>query len=90
MPGRDFHDIVNEPRTISIRLPGRRPGGSHRERPAAKSTKDCFRFGLREILRRGREIMAGDRLVGGPRAVAFDLAGVAGKALSEETPVQRQ
>ncbi len=36
-----------------------------------------LRTALREILRRGREIMAGQRMVGGPQLIAFDLAGVA-------------
>jgi hypothetical protein len=35
---------------------------------------------LREILRRGQDIIACQRLVGGPRAVAHDLASVAGRA----------
>jgi hypothetical protein len=39
---------------------------------------------LAEILRRGAAIIVGERLVGGPRAVAFDLAGVAAKALGVE------
>jgi hypothetical protein len=39
---------------------------------------------LREILRRAREIIAGERLVGGPRAVAFDLGSVAARFLREE------
>jgi hypothetical protein len=33
---------------------------------------------LTEILRRGQAIIDGKRLVDGPRAVAFDLATVAG------------
>jgi hypothetical protein len=39
---------------------------------------------LAEIVRRGAAIMVGERLVGGPRAVAFDLASVAAKALGVE------
>ena len=39
---------------------------------------------LREILRRGQDIIAGRRMAGGPRAVAFDLASVAGRALGIE------
>ena len=39
---------------------------------------------LAEILRRGAAIIAGERLVGGPRAVAFDLASVAANAVGVE------
>jgi hypothetical protein len=41
---------------------------------------------MHEILRRGGDIMAGS-VVGGPRAVAFDLVA---KALGEPIPRQRQ
>jgi hypothetical protein len=39
---------------------------------------------LAEILRRGQAIIVGERLVGGPRAAAFDLASVAARALGVE------
>jgi hypothetical protein len=39
---------------------------------------------LEEILRRGQAIVAGERFVGGPRAVAFDLCSIAGRALGVE------
>jgi hypothetical protein len=39
---------------------------------------------LAEIVRRGAAIIVGERVVGGPRAVAFDLAGVAARALGVE------
>jgi hypothetical protein len=38
---------------------------------------------LAEILRRGQAIIVGERLVGGPRTAAFDLASVATRALVE-------
>jgi hypothetical protein len=39
---------------------------------------------LREILRRGQDIIAGRRMAGRPRAVAFDVASIAGRALGIE------
>jgi hypothetical protein len=39
---------------------------------------------LHAVLRRARAIIAGERLVGGPRAAAFDLGSIAAKALGEE------
>jgi hypothetical protein len=39
---------------------------------------------LAEIIRRGQAIINGTRLVGGPRAVAFDLTSVASRALGVE------
>jgi hypothetical protein len=41
---------------------------------------------LAEILRRGQAIINGSRLVGGPRAAAFNLASVAAKALGVTLP----
>jgi hypothetical protein len=43
-----------------------------------------LRAALEEILRHGRSIIAGQRLVGGPRAAPFDLTSVAAKAMGEE------
>jgi hypothetical protein len=39
---------------------------------------------LQEILRRAQAIQDGQRFVGGPRAVAFDLGSIAGRALGVE------
>ena len=48
------------------------------------TTGDPYRAALVEILRRGQAIINGERFVGGPRAVAFDLATVASKVLCIE------
>jgi hypothetical protein len=39
---------------------------------------------LQEILRRSQAIIDGQRFVGGPRACAFDLGSIAGRALGVE------
>ncbi len=41
---------------------------------------------LAEIVQRGAAIIVGERLVGRPRAAAFDLASVAAKALGVTLP----
>lgn len=47
-------------------------------------TADPYRAALAEIIRRAAAVNVGERLVGGPRAVAFDLGSVAAKALGIE------
>lgn len=59
--------------------------GSGFEGANSKSVPDN-QAALAEIVRRGAAIINGTRLVGGPRAVAFDLASVAAKALGATLP----